>query len=68
MIGYYLTAPQALSSLTIDNVTPGNRLSGTEDQDLTVLCNVEGGTPAPNVRLIIDGQTVANQASQYNIH
>ena len=68
MIGYCLTAPQALSSLTIDNVTPGDRLSGTEDQDLTVSCKAEGGTPAHNVRLIIDRQTVANQTSQYNIH
>ena len=34
---------------------------GTEGQDLTVSCKAEGGRPAPNVVLIIDGKTVANQ-------
>ena len=43
------------------NVTPQNRLLGTEGQDLTVSCKAVGGTPAPNVMLILDGQTVANQ-------
>ena len=47
--------------MTIENVTPENRLSGTEDQDLIVSCKAEGGTPAPNVILIIDGQTVEHQ-------
>ena len=43
-------------------MTPvNNRLLGTEDQDLTVSCNAEGGNPAPYVVLIIDAQTVANQ-------
>ena len=57
--GYYFTVPP--SSLSIENVTPENILLGTEDQDLTVSCKAVGGTPAPNVVLIIDGQTVANQ-------
>ena len=43
------------------NVTPQNRLLGTEGQDLTVSCKAVGGTPAPNVALILDGQTVASQ-------
>jgi predicted nuclease of predicted toxin-antitoxin system len=56
----YFTVPP--SNLTIENVTPGNnRLLGTEDQDLTVSCKAEGGKPTPNVVLIIDGQTLANQ-------
>ena len=49
------------SSLTIENVTPKKRLLGTESQDLTVSCKAVGGTPAPNVVLIINGETVANQ-------
>ena len=49
------------SSLNIENVTPDSRLLGTESQDLTVSCKAEGGTPSPNVVLIIDGQTLANQ-------
>ena len=43
-------------------MTPvNNRLLGTEDQDLTVSYNAEGGNPAPYVVLTIDAQTVANQ-------
>jgi hypothetical protein len=59
MTGCYCTVPP--SSLSIENVTPANRLLGTEGQDLTVSCKAVGGTPAPNVILIIDGQSVANQ-------
>jgi len=55
---FYAVPP---SSLSIDNVTPQNRLLGTPDLDLTVSCKAVGGTPAPNVVLIIDRQTVANQ-------
>ena len=56
----YFTVPP--SSLTIENVTPGNnRLVGTEGQDLTVSCKAVGGKPAPNVALIIDEQYVATQ-------
>jgi hypothetical protein len=58
-IDCYFAVPP--STLSIENVTPQNRLSGTENQDLTVSCKAVGGTPAPNVVLIIDGQTVANQ-------
>jgi len=47
--------------LTIENATPQNRLLGTEGQDLTMSCKAVGGTPAPNVVMIIDGQSVANQ-------
>ena len=63
---YFTVLP---SSLSIENVTPENRLLGTEDQHLTVSCKVVGGTPAPNVVLIIDGQTVANQTQtvQYTL-
>ena len=49
------------TSLSIDNVTPENRLLGTEGKDLTVSCTAVGGTPAPNVVLIIDGQTLTSQ-------
>jgi hypothetical protein len=60
MISCYFTVPP--SSLSIENATPeNNRLLGTEGQDLTVSCKAVGGTPAPNVVLIIDGHTVANQ-------
>ena len=57
------------SSLNIENVTPENRLLGTEGQDLTVSCKAGGGTPAPNVVLIIDGQAVASQTQsiQYTL-
>ena len=61
MIVYYLTAPKAPSSLSIDNVTPENILLGTEGQDLTVSCKAVGGKPAPNVVLKIDEHTVANK-------
>ena len=59
MIGCYCRVPP--SSLSLENVTPANRLLGTEGRDLTVSCKAVGGTPAPNVVLIIDGQTVASQ-------
>jgi len=49
------------SSLSIENVTPEKRLLGTEDQNITVSCKAVGGTPTPNVVLIIGGQTVASQ-------
>ena len=50
------------SSLNIESgISENNRLKGTEGQDLPVLCKAEGGTPAPNVVLIIDGQTRASQ-------
>jgi hypothetical protein len=68
IIGYYFTVPP--SSLSIENVTPeNNRLLGTEGQDLSVSCKAVGGTPAPNVVLIIDGQTVASQtqSEQYTL-
>ena len=58
MISYYFAVSP--TSLSIENVTPENRLLGTEGQDLTVSCKAVGGTPAPNVVLIIYGQTVAN--------
>ena len=50
------------SSLNIESaISQSNRLRGTEGQDLTVSCKAVGGTPAPNVVLIIDGQTLVNQ-------
>ena len=52
------------SRLTIENVTPQNKLLGTEGQDLTVSCKAVGGTPAPNVILIIDEQPIANQTQR----
>ena len=48
------------SSVSFENVIPPSRLR-TEGQDLTVSCKTVGGTPSPNVVLIIDGQTLANQ-------
>ena len=59
MISYYFAVPP--SSLSIENATPENRLLGTEGQGLTVSCKAVGGKPAPNVVLIIDGQSLANQ-------
>ena len=60
IISCYFTEPP--SSLSIEKVTPGtNRLLGTEGRDLTVSCKAVGGNPAPNIVLIIDGQTLANQ-------
>ena len=55
----FFTVPP--SSLSIENVTPPSILLGTEGQDLIVSCKALGGKPTPNVVLIIDGQTVANQ-------
>ena len=64
---FYTVPP---SSLTIENVTPENRLIGTEGQDLTVSCKAVGGIPAPYVVLIIGGQSAANQsqAVQYTLN
>ena len=58
------------SSLTIENVTPQNRLLGIEGQNLTVSCKAVGGKPAPNVVVIVDGQTKANQTKsvQYTLN
>jgi hypothetical protein len=67
MISYYFTVSP--TSLSIENVTPENRLSGTESQDLTVSCKAVGGTPAPSVVLIIDGQSKASttQTAQHTL-
>jgi hypothetical protein len=56
--------------LKIENVTPEDRLLGTEGQDLIVSCKAEGGTPVPYVVLIIDGQSAANQTQtvQYTLN
>ena len=64
----YFTEPP--SSLSIENVTPENRLLGTEGHDLTVSCEAIGGTPPPNVVLIIDGDNVASQTQtvQHTLH
>jgi len=59
MISYFYTVLP--SSLRIENATPPIRLLGTEGQDLNVSCKAVGGKPAPNVILIIYGQTVASQ-------
>jgi len=58
------------SSLNIEHVGPNNRLLGIEDHDLTVSCKAIGGTPPPNVVLIIDGQSKANntQTVQYTLN
>ena len=64
----YSTVPP--SSLNIENVAPeNNRLVGTEGQDLTVSCKAVGGKPAPNVALIIDGQSKVNtiQTAQHTL-
>ena len=53
MIAFYFT--ELPSTLRIENIAHPKRLLGTEDIDLTVSCKAEGGTPAPNVVLIIDG-------------
>jgi hypothetical protein len=50
------------SSLNIENVTPDSRLLGTESQDLTVSCKAEGGTPSPNIVLIIDCQLISENS------
>jgi hypothetical protein len=57
------------SSLRIENVTPEKQLLDTEGRNITVSCKVVGGTPAPNVVLIIAGQTVASQpqSAQYTL-
>ena len=58
------------SSLSMENVTPeNNRLVGTEGHDLTVSCKAVGGKPAPNVELIIDGQSKVNtiQTAQHTL-
>ena len=63
---FYTVPP---SSLTIEDATSEHRLLGTEDQDLTVSCKAVGGKPAPNVVLIIEGQTLTNQirTAQYTL-
>ena len=57
------------SSVSLEDVAPSNRLLGTEGHDLTVSCKAVGGTPAPNVILIIDEQTVTSQtqSAQYTL-
>ena len=59
MISYYFAVSP--TSLSIENVTPEHRLLGTEGHDLTLSCKAVGGEPAPNVVVIIDGQSLANQ-------
>ena len=64
---YFTVLP---TSVSFENVASPNRLLGTEGQDLTMSCKAEGGTPAPNVILMIDGQTVVSQIQsvQYTLN
>jgi hypothetical protein len=64
---YFTVLP---TSVRFENVASRSRLLGTEGQDLTMSCKAEGGTPAPNIILMIDGQTVASQIQsvQYTLH
>ena len=64
---YFAVLP---TSVSFENVASPSRLLGTEGQDLTMSCKAEGGTPAPNVILMIDGQTVASQIQsvQYTLN
>ena len=54
----------------MENVTPQNRLFGIEGQDLTVSCKAVRGKPAPNIVVIVDGQTKASQTKsvQYTLN
>ena len=64
---YFTVLP---TSVSFDNVASPNRLLGTEGQDLIMSCKAEGGTPAPNVILMIDVYTVASQIQsvQYTLN
>ena len=59
MCCYFIVQP---SSLRIENVTTEQRLLGTQEQDLVVSCTAKGGTPTPNVALIIEGNSIPSQA------
>jgi hypothetical protein len=62
---FYTVLP---SSLTMENVTSQRKLLGTEGQDLTLSCIAVGGTPAPNVVVIIDNIVCSKSDSDSTTH
>ncbi|XP_071133273.1 protein turtle-like [Mytilus edulis] len=47
-------------SVKMDNVLLDDKLQGTEGLDLIITCRAVGGKPAPDVKLLIAGSTVAS--------
>ncbi|CAC5359013.1 unnamed protein product [Mytilus coruscus] len=54
------------SAITIENVTPDNKIPGIEGQDMTIKCTAVGGQPASDVKLVILGSTyIGKQSAQH---
>ncbi|XP_052063074.1 nephrin-like [Mytilus californianus] len=54
------------SAITIENVTPDNKIPGIEGQDMTIKCTAVGGQPAPDIKLVILGSTyIGKQSAQH---
>ncbi|CAC5411892.1 unnamed protein product [Mytilus coruscus] len=51
------------SAITIEHVTPDNKISGIEGQYMTIKCTADGGHPAPGIKLVILGSTYFGKQS-----
>ncbi|XP_071172182.1 neural cell adhesion molecule 1-like [Mytilus edulis] len=54
------------TTVSLDNLTPDNRIPGIEGQYMTITCTAVGGNPAPDIKLVILGSTyTGKQSTQY---
>ncbi|XP_052075802.1 uncharacterized protein LOC127713875 [Mytilus californianus] len=52
--------------ISIENVTPDNRISGIEGHDMTIRCTATGGQPSHDIKLVILGYTyLGKQSAQH---
>lgn len=51
------------TAVTIENITPDNKLPGIEGQDMNIKCTAVGGQPAPDVKLVILGSSFIGKQS-----
>ncbi|CAC5394843.1 GPA33 [Mytilus coruscus] len=61
-----LTVIVGPTAVSLDNMTPDNKIPGIEGQDMTIKCTAVGGQPPPDVNLEILGFTyTGTQLAQY---
>ncbi|XP_071175218.1 synaptogenesis protein syg-2-like [Mytilus edulis] len=58
-----LTVIVGPTTVSLDNVTPDNKIPGIEGQGMTIKCTAVGGQPPPDVKLEILGSTYTGKQS-----
>lgn len=49
--------------ITIENLTPDNKIPGLEGQGMTIKCTAIGGQPPPDIKLVLLGSTYTGKQS-----